>query len=190
MKNLSILLCFLLSLSTFAKLDKIVVNKSKREMLLIEDGNIKYKFKVMLSSKATKGPKRQEGDKKVPEGKYLLNWQNENSKYYKSIHINYPTKVDIQKSKDLGIDNPGGEIFIHGMPNDISILGELFKLSFKLRGNYIQRKHANELGEFAAKELLYVLGIDWTAGCIALVDREVDIVWEEYYHGLPIIINP
>jgi len=168
MKKLSVLLCLIVSLSSIAKLDKIIVNKSKREMQLIEDGKIKYRFKVMLSRQAI-GPKRQEGDNKVPEGKYLLNWQNKKSKYYKSIHINYPTEKDIQKSKKLGIDNPGGEIFIHGMPNELAI-----PIS----------------NQFAVKEFMYMFGIDWTKGCIALRDRELDIVWDEYYHGLPLIINP
>ena len=57
------------------------------------------------------GPKRQEGDRQVPEGFYHIDRFNPNSNYHLSLGINYPNTSD----KILGVKNQlGGDIFIHG----------------------------------------------------------------------------
>ena len=37
------------------------------------------------------GHKVKEGDGKTPEGRYILDWRNPNSAFYKSLHVSYPT---------------------------------------------------------------------------------------------------
>ncbi|MDI6705271.1 MAG: hypothetical protein QME73_03320 [Bacillota bacterium] len=57
------------------------------------------------------GPKRQEGDRQVPEGFYHINVFNPSSSFLLSLGINYPNQSDCI----LGVQgNLGGEIFIHG----------------------------------------------------------------------------
>jgi len=57
------------------------------------------------------GPKRQEGDKQIPEGFYHVEIFNPCSNFYLSLGINYPNASD----RILGVKgNLGGEIFIHG----------------------------------------------------------------------------
>lgn len=57
------------------------------------------------------GPKREEGDKQVPEGFYYVNRFNPMSKFYLSLGINYPNESDLI----LGVrDRIGENIFIHG----------------------------------------------------------------------------
>lgn len=36
------------------------------------------------------GHKQQEGDSRTPEGEYILDWRNLNSRYHLSLHISYP----------------------------------------------------------------------------------------------------
>lgn len=57
------------------------------------------------------GPKRKEGDLQVPEGFYYINDFNPNSKYKKSLGINYPNESDKMLSSHK---NLGGNIYIHG----------------------------------------------------------------------------
>ena len=64
-----------------------------------------------------KGPKRIEGDGKTPEGKYIINVHNPNSAFYLSLGVSYPNTKDRAYAKLLG-KPPGGEIFIHGQPNN------------------------------------------------------------------------
>ena len=57
------------------------------------------------------GPKRQQGDRQIPEGFYHIDAFNPASSYYLSMRINYPNKSD----KILGVSsNLGGNICIHG----------------------------------------------------------------------------
>jgi murein L,D-transpeptidase YafK len=94
-----------------------------------------------------KGKKVQEGDKKTPEGLYYLDYKNPKSRFYKSIHISYPNSEDIARAKSLGV-NAGGDIMIHG---EVKARGDSM-IFFKTVGN-------------------------WTAGCIALKNRDMDEVW-------------
>ncbi len=54
----------------------------------------------------------------------------------------------------------GGEIKIHGLRNGLGFIGKFHRL------------------------------FDWTAGCIALTDNEVDELYDHVIIGTPIIINP
>lgn len=57
------------------------------------------------------GPKRQQGDRQVPEGFYHIDRFNPSSNYYLSMGVNYPNKSD----RILGNKTKlGGDIFIHG----------------------------------------------------------------------------
>ena len=56
------------------------------------------------------------GDGRTPEGSYVLDYKNPNSKFYKSIHISYPNRRDREYARRNGMD-PGGDIMIHGQPN-------------------------------------------------------------------------
>ena len=55
---------------------------------------------------------------------------------------------------------PGGDIMIHGLPNGLSALGQAHRFR------------------------------DWTAGCIAVIDSEIDEIWESVADGTPIEIRP
>lgn len=67
-------------------------------------------FKVCALA-GTLGPKRFEGDYKVPEGFYYINHFNPNSSYYLSLGLNYPNASDRILSDQI---KPGGDIYIHG----------------------------------------------------------------------------
>ncbi len=56
--------------------------------------------------------------------------------------------------------SPGGDIMIHGLPNGFGRLGAMHRLH------------------------------DWTDGCIAVTDREIDEIWNLVPDGTPIEIRP
>jgi murein L,D-transpeptidase YafK len=61
------------------------------------------------------GHKRKEGDERTPEGRYVLDWRNPGSGYFRSIHISYPNAHDVAAAKRAGVA-AGGMIMIHGQP--------------------------------------------------------------------------
>ena len=105
----------LLLATEFPLADKVVVDKSDRELYLIKDGSIFRTFKIALGLSPI-GDKKEEGDFKTPEGRYILDTRNPNSEYFLSIHISYPNSEDRSEAFESGI-SPGGAIMIHGQPN-------------------------------------------------------------------------
>ena len=79
----------LLSAGEFPVADLVIIEKAARQLHLIEDGEIFRTFPIALGIRPV-GDKKQEGDFKTPEGKYILDSRNPNSEFFLSIHISYP----------------------------------------------------------------------------------------------------
>ena len=99
----------------FPVADEVLVEKGKRKLHLIQDGEVFRTFEIALGIRPV-GDKQHEGDFRTPEGRYLLDARNPNSEYFLSIHVSYPNAQDRREARDLGVD-PGGAIMIHGQPN-------------------------------------------------------------------------
>ena len=110
------LLSIAASASEFPVADMVVIEKGKRELHLIADGEIFRTFRIALGIRPT-GDKQQEGDFRTPEGRYLLDARNPNSEFFLSIHVSYPDANDRREAARQGVD-PGGAIMIHGQPNE------------------------------------------------------------------------
>ena len=157
------LICCVLMLATsvvwaWPKADFVLVNKSERKLYLLNKGMPFKEYRVSLGPKP-KGHKLQEGDERTPEGRYLLDFKNENSDFYKSIHISYPNQFDIEQARGAGV-SPGGAIMIHGLPEE-------------------PRFPASVIQNF-----------NWTDGCIAVTNEEMDEIWNAVEIGTPIEILP
>ncbi len=140
------------------KVDFVLVIKSKSTLYLKSGGNTLKKFHVVFG-RHPKGRKLKEGDERTPEGRYILDYNKEDSAFYKSIHISYPNKKDKKHAEKLGV-NPGGQIMIHGQKNGISWPSAITQL------------------------------FNWTDGCIALSNKDMDEVWNAVEVGTPILIEP
>ncbi|MEO5363759.1 MAG: L,D-transpeptidase family protein [Magnetococcus sp. DMHC-8] len=68
----------------------------------------------VLAMSGQAGPKRQQGDRQVPEGLYRIVWFNPNSAFHLSLKLDYPNAFDLRKAEEEGRTEPGGDIFIHG----------------------------------------------------------------------------
>lgn len=99
----------------FPVADLVVVEKAKRKLHLMQDGEVFRSFEIALGIRPD-GDKLREGDFKTPEGRYLLDMRNPDSEFFLSIHISYPNRQDRREARQLGVD-PGGAIMIHGQPN-------------------------------------------------------------------------
>ena len=138
--------------------DYVLVEKSYNKMYLVRDGKIFRSYNVSFGGNP-KGHKQQEGDLRTPEGLYMLTYKNFNSQFYKSLKIDYPNLRDIELARLKGV-SPGGDIVIHGMPNEA--------------GNY--------LGPIRPR--------NWTRGCIAVRNHEMDELFDLIEIPTPIEIRP
>jgi tetratricopeptide (TPR) repeat protein len=102
--------------------DKILIEKKKRRLTLISKGEVLKTYKIALGGNPI-GPKERQGDNKTPEGIYLIDSRNKDSRYHLSLHISYPNEKDKKRAKELGV-SPGGDIMIHGIKNGFSGVGD------------------------------------------------------------------
>jgi murein L,D-transpeptidase YafK len=144
--------------SNHEQADSVLVVKSERKLYLLQAGRVLRTFDVALGL-VPNGPKQREGDFRTPEGKYFLESRNTDSDYFLSIKVSYPNEQDRSRARAQGLD-PGGQIMIHGLPNE---------------PRYAQRHYESS---------------DWTDGCIAVSNSDMVDIWLMTRESLPIEIRP
>ena len=85
--------------------DRVLVLKKDRILQLLSHGRVMKSYKIALGGNPV-GPKGQQGDHKTPEGMYLLNFRNEHSQFYKSIHISHTRTRTIVRWRGRGVFRP------------------------------------------------------------------------------------
>src|SRR5207245_11317238 len=96
-------------------IDRILVQKSARQLSIFADGKELKSYRVALGRNPV-GAKEQEGDMKTPEGIYTIDWRNPESDYHLSLHVSYPSNEDNARAAERGV-NAGFDIMIHGITN-------------------------------------------------------------------------
>ena len=97
---------------------RIQVFKGERTLQLLHERSLLKQYTFVLGF-APVGHKAFQGDGRTPEGAYLIDRKNPDSRYHLSVGISYPNANDVATARSLGKD-PGGDIFIHGTPNPFS----------------------------------------------------------------------
>ena len=138
--------------------DSVLIVKSERKLYLLKAGEVLRDFDIALGL-MPEGPKQREGDFRTPEGRYFLEAKNPNSDYFLSVKISYPSQADVDRAKAAGVD-PGGQIMIHGQPNEPKYSESRYK------------------------------GVDWTDGCVAVSNSDMVDIWLMTGEGTPIDIRP
>lgn len=104
-------------------IDLVKVDKSDRMLSLMSQGSVVASFPIVLGGNPL-GHKREEGDQRTPEGRYILDFKKQDSAFFRAIHISYPNQVDIRRAQKAGV-NPGSAIMIHGQKNGLGWLSPL-----------------------------------------------------------------
>lgn len=161
LKNIFVLL-LLFSTAAFTSesvlADKVLIEKKARRLTLYAKGQQIKVYKVALG-RNSEGAKEREGDKKTPEGTYVIDSRNRNSGYHLALHISYPNEQDKKRAKELGV-SPGGDIMIHGIRNGLGWIGS------------------------------FHTWFDWTKGCIAVTNSEIEEIDKLVPNGTVVEIRP
>jgi murein L,D-transpeptidase YafK len=104
-------------------------------------------------------PKRQQGDQLTPEGLYYIAAHNPDSHFHNALLISYPNAADQAWALAHHVP-PGGEIMIHGSKNGLNPF------------EWFRRQQG-----------------DWTNGCIAVRDADIDAIAMAVPDGTPIDIK-
>lgn len=138
--------------------DRILVLKSERKLMLMAGNAVVRSMDISLGL-MPRGHKQQEGDFKTPEGRYFIEAKNSNSDFFLALQVSYPNAQDWAEARQLGV-NPGGQIMIHGLPNDLK---------------FDEASYASW---------------DWTDGCIAVSNSDMVDLWRLTSVSMPIEIRP
>lgn len=164
---------------------RIVIYKS-RQLLDLYQGQVRIRtYRVCLGLEPW-GPKRITGDRRTPEGEYFICLKTTASKFHRFLGISYPGETDAQAAFESGIISRatrddiirrarsgqappwdtklGGWVGIHGYPTD-------------------DYKHT-------WISLLYPKPHNWTDGCIAMWNFEVEELFSAVTVGTPVTITP
>ena len=160
MKPFAAMFAFCLVATAHAQpVNLVTVDKSDRILRLHAGGEVIREYSISLGANP-RGHKARQGDMRTPEGRYVLDWRNPNSRFFRSVRISYPSPDDVARAEERGF-SPGGNIFIHGLPNQPE-----------------QRR-------------VFYERLDWTDGCIAINDNEDMLeFWNLVQDGTPIHIQP
>ncbi|MCV6597223.1 MAG: L,D-transpeptidase family protein [Mangrovicoccus sp.] len=134
---------------------QVFISKERRKLYLLHEEEVLKEYKVALGFEPD-GHKGEFGDGRTPEGLYFIDRHNPNSAFHLSLGISYPNSNDRLRAAQRGVQ-PGGDIFIHGQPNNGKKFGK---------------------------------GPDWTAGCIAVKNDEIEEIFAMVRKGTPIYIKP
>lgn len=137
-------------------IDRILIEKGARRLTVYQDGKRVREYRIALGF-TPDGDKVRQGDGKTPEGIYKIDRRNDRSKFHLSLGINYPQPEDRARAKKGGY-SPGGDIFIHGQPNQIAD-------GYRVKG-------------------------DWTEGCVAIDNHQIEELFAATPMGTEVEIRP
>lgn len=136
-------------------------------------------FSVQLGPGGDDGPKTKRGDMRTPEvtgeNWYALTHRNHRSQYYLSLGINYPNYDDVMRGVEEGvITNAQAQPLVAAinagkLPNQETALGGLIFI------HGTPRPYG---------------GKDWTWGCVAVRNAEMDTLFRLGDPGTPVLILP
>ena len=153
------------------KSPEIIIKKSER-ILELWDGDTMFGYCSIGLGWQPEGTKKVEGDGKTPEGEYYVCVRNDKSKYYLSLGVSYPNKDDAALALEEG-----------------TIDKATYDQIIKANNNKTRPPQTTAMG---GQIMIHGHGgnRDWTAGCPAVDDEVMDILWKYCPNKTPIIILP
>lgn len=153
------------SLSSMDSAKYIVVSKKRKRIYVIGREGIIGSYVAAFGSGYADGPKEFENDGRTPEGLYSIVKRTLETNYHNALVINYPNKSDLAYASEYE-KSAGGGIMIHGFP-DKAVAGET--------PESVLFKHPK---------------VNWTLGCMAVTDPEIEAIYSRVAEGTPVEICP
>lgn len=150
---------------------RIVVKKKARTLEVFDGDKLIKKYTIALGFEPV-GDKEIEGDGKTPEGDFYVFTRNAESKFYLSLGVSYPNIEDAKR----------------GLEKDL-ITQEEHDLIIKAINEKKMPLQNTKLGGE-----IYIHGsgnlLDWTAGCMALSNKEMKELFDSIPVETPVRIEP
>ncbi len=149
-----------------------VVIRKKRRVLEVYDGDKLIKTYAVVLGFAPEGDKQREGDGKTPEGEFYIFTKNAESKFHLSLGLSYPSIDDAKRGLATGaiakadhdeiVESIGKKIM---PPQKTALGGEIY-----IHGGGVDN--------------------DWTWGCTAMKNEDIEELFAVLPIGTAVTINP
>ena len=150
---------------------RLIVKKNERK-LQVFDGEKLVKTYDMVLGFSPVGDKGKEGDGRTPEGDFYIFTKNDQSKFYLSLGVSYPSIEDAERGlKENLISQEEHDAILQAVkdkkmpPQNTKLGGEIY-----IHGGGIVK--------------------DWTWGCVALRDEEMKEIFDAVEVGTSVKIEP
>ncbi len=150
---------------------KLYVYKGERRLKLVNNRVLIREYRIGLGPHPI-GDKYFRGDGRTPEGDFFICVKNPASKYYKSLGINYPDPKRAEDALHRGSISPQEYTCLIEANSKICLPPPGTNLGGAI---FIHGGGAHE---------------DWTLGCIAVNNRDMDELFEAIPVGTPVRILP
>ena len=153
----------------------IVIEKSARRLRAFSGEKCLLEARAALGFGAEDGPKRREGDGRTPEGRYYVCTRNERSKFFRALGLSYPNEQDALAAFREGMisqrewDSISQRIQNGQRPDWDTALGGFIMI----HGEHPEGRKG-----------------DWTAGCIAIENGQMQKLFDLAHLGCPVRILP
>ena len=151
---------------------RIYVSKMNKELTLIADNKVVGKWPCSLGEFSANGTKQKQGDRTTPNGDYYICVRNDKSAYHLSLGLSYPDKAAADRGFESGIISQAEKDAIYSAidkkvcpPWNTALGGAIM-----IHGNYQK-------------------GVP-TAGCVAVSDNVMDILWPYGQLGIKVSVGP
>ena len=151
---------------------RIYVSKMNKELTLIVDNNMIGKWPCSMGEFSANGTKQRQGDRTTPTGDYYICVRNDKSAYHLSLGLSYPDKAAADRGFAEGIISQEEKDAIYtAIDNKVcppwnTALGG----AIMIHGNYQK-------------------GVP-TAGCVAVSNDVMDILWPYGQLGIKVTVGP
>lgn len=149
---------------------RLEVDKSRR-LLAVYAGEVLVKrYRVGLGD--PEGDKERQGDRRTPEGSMTIVTRNAASQFHKFLGVSYPTAEDATRGLRDGLITRAQAEAIRAA----EAAGRRPPWETRLGGTVGIHGGGGS--------------VDWTLGCIAVTDEEIDELWEVVRLGTPLLVRP
>ena len=149
---------------------EIYISKMNSTLTLEQYGRVIGTWEAKIGRESASGDKTQEGDEITPSGSFYICTKNDKSQYYLALGLSYPAIDDAERGLKEGLIN---------------------------QDQYDAIVKANKAGEKPPWDTPLGGAIEihgsqggGPAGCIAMTDEVMDILWSYCNIGVPVTIGP
>lgn len=147
------------------RIDRLVAYKADHRLEAWSGDRLVRTYRIAIGAGGA-GPKRYEGDRRTPEGVYRIDRRHLSRRFHRFLHVSYPNDEDRRRYAELRArgEVPDGA----GIGGDIGIHGESDDAAVRALGNRV----------------------DWTDGCIAVTDAEIEELYRAVIPNAVLEIRP